>query len=418
MRLLACLLLLVVPGITPEPRHFEYERTLFGIPSVASQACLPLDVDIFAHAARNLADVRLYHDGSEVPYVIRLVAPVAVTGAPLSLLNLGLQKKLTVFDAAMPDGNYSDVDLNVAAHDFIATVTVAGSNRQGAAGTSLGSSTIFDLTRQRLGRSTVLHLPESNFRYLHFEVAGPVTPPDITGLTVERQPDSAPSYKTVAQSLQPSQKDRSTIFETTVPAHVPVDRLVFVPGAEPVMFSRDVRITVQPDGTKPLRDDIEAPPTPSIFNGNLLRVHSTEEGHRLDEERLVIDASAIELDTPARWTISIANGDDRPIDNVSVNLEMVERDLCFEAAGSGRYTLFYGDAALATPLYDYSVLFKPTSDTSHPTAAAEQRNPIYESRPDQRPFTDRHPALLWSALIAVILVLGAVALRSTTRPAE
>jgi hypothetical protein len=43
---------------------------------------------------------------------------------------------------------------------------------------------------------------------------------------------------------------------------------------------------------------------------------------------------------------------------------------------------------------------------------AETANPAYQPRPDLRPFTEKHPALLWMALILVMVLLGAVAIRS------
>jgi hypothetical protein len=46
------------------------------------------------------------------------------------------------------------------------------------------------------------------------------------------------------------------------------------------------------------------------------------------------------------------------------------------------------------------------------TLGAEMANAAYQPRPDERPFTEKHPALLWAALIVVIALLGAVALRS------
>jgi hypothetical protein len=47
----------------------------------------------------------------------------------------------------------------------------------------------------------------------------------------------------------------------------------------------------------------------------------------------------------------------------------------------------------------------------------EEPNPAHQARPDGRPFTERHPALLWIALILVIAMLGGIALRSA-KPAE
>lgn len=94
-----------------------------------------------------------------------------------------------------------------------------------------------------------------------------------------------------------------------------------------------------------------------------------------------------------------------PLMPESVRLEMLERTLCFEAAEKARYTLFYGDPALAAPHYDYATLFTAKTDATQTVAGPEQRNPEYQSRPDERPFTEKHPALLWAALIVVIALL-------------
>ena len=42
----------------------------------------------------------------------------------------------------------------------------------------------------------------------------------------------------------------------------------------------------------------------------------------------------------------------------------------------------------------------------------EHLNPAFHPRPDGRPFTERHPELLWVVLLGVIAVLATIALRS------
>jgi Protein of unknown function (DUF3999) len=113
--------------------------------------------------------------------------------------------------------------------------------------------------------------------------------------------------------------------------------------------------------------------------------------------------------------VTIENGDDAPLKMDSVRLEMLERNLCFEAAGNAHYTLYYGDAALWAPRYDYAALFTVQADATKASADAEQANPAYQTRPDERPFTEKHPWLLWAALLAVIALLGLIALRTAKR---
>ena len=75
------------------------------------------------------------------------------------------------------------------------------------------------------------------------------------------------------------------------------------------------------------------------MTGNLLRIHTVQNGHRIDEEDLDIDTPGAVLDKPAKWTVTIDNGDDIPLAVQSVHAQMLQRSLCFEAAGSGQYTL-------------------------------------------------------------------------------
>ena len=416
MKLIAIFLLLGLAAPSPELRYFRYERSIETPPQTSGQTCVVLSPAVFSHAAAQLSDLRLYRGSSETPYVILRSVPIAPSQEQIAPLNLGRRAGQTVFDLAMPAGRYRDLELAITGHDFIATVTVSGSQEQASLQTRIGSFTIFDLTRQRLGRSTVLHLPDSDFRFLHFSVAGPIVPENISGLSVERMPASKAKYQTVAETSQVTLNGRDTVVEFSVPRHTPVDRVVFVPGAVPTSFSRDVRISVSPVSQQPSSDAVEPPR--QVAYGSFLRVHRLQDGHRLDEERLDMLAPETELDAAAKWTVTIENQDDAPIQISSVRLEMLERSLCFEASDAAGYTLYYGDSALAAPRYDYASLFALQSNAAKASAGPEKPNPDYQDRPDSRPFTERHPVLLWAALAIVILLLGAVALRSAKLTAE
>ncbi len=416
-RFLAGLLLLAFAAPAPEMRYFLYQRPIQLPVGAAGQACVVVDPTIFAHAAPGLADLRLYNAGAaETPYALQ--TSETVTGSPqqIALLNPGRSNGKTVFDAEMPPGNFTDLSLAVSGHDFIATVTVSGSQSEGAESTHIGAFTLFDLSSQKLGRSTILHLPNSDFRFLHFAVAGPLPPASFTGLTVSQRPVISPEYVTVAQSTRVTPDDRNSVVSFTLPPHVPVDRVVFVPGAQPPAFSRDVEVQVAPIAPPPANAAVEPDVTPSLqpvtSYGNLLRLHRVQNGLRIDEERLTIDSPYAGFEGPTQWTVTVENGDDAPIQLASVRLEMRKRTLCFDAAAGAVYTLDYGDPALAPPRYDYASLFVPRLGAVEASYGAEQANPAYQPRPDERPFTEKHPALLWIALGLVVALLGLVALRS------
>jgi hypothetical protein len=412
MKFALATLALAVLVATPETRYFRYERPIQVPAQQAGQACLVIDPEIFTHSAPQLADLRLYANGAETPYTIREAKSIAGREEMISLLNAGVRNGQTVFDAELPGGHYSDLQLAVTAQDFIATVVVTGSHTKlEKLDTKLGEFTLFDLSRQRLGRSTVLHLPDSNFPYLHFRIAGPLRPEDITGLSVERTPAAQPRYRTVAETAQVVQKDHATVIEFNLPAHLPVARVVFTPGDSPAAFSRDVTVNATEVIEKPANGQQLLPFR--TINGNLLRIHRVQDGKRIDEERLTIEAPPeLEFGMRSRWTVTIDNGDNAPISLKSVRLEMRERTLCFDAAVNTVYALYFGDSALAAPRYDYALLFNEKASALQVTAGAERFNPGWQPRPDERPFTERHRILLWMALVAVIALLAAIAFKS------
>lgn len=415
MKLRAIMMLLALAAATPEVRHFRYERAVNRAATHAGQTCAMMDAPLYEHTAPDLADVRLYRgqgrDAVETPYAIWQAPPVQAPTGTIPPLNLGRKGSHTTFAAEMPPGNYSDVQLDIGAKDFVATVAVTGAqSNDGREGTELGLYTIFDLTTQNLGRSTVLHLPESNFRYLYFGIQGPVKPADVHGLTAERAPAKL-QYVTVAETNQAGRKGRQTVLQLHVPAHVPVERVEFHVGPEPKNFSRNVTVRVHDVPPAQGRTDEGVAPPAETF-GTLLRLHAARDGHQIDEEQLTVDAPHADDNEASQWTVIVDNGDDVPLAIAGVRLEMTERKLCFDAAAGASYKLLYGDPALAAPRYDYATLFAADPQAAVATLGPQQANPEFSLRPDTRPFTERHPALLWIALLVVVIVLGGVALRT------
>ncbi|HLY97458.1 MAG TPA: hypothetical protein VKT33_00170, partial [Candidatus Angelobacter sp.] len=74
--------------------------------------------------------------------------------------------------------------------------------------------------------------------------------------------------------------------------------------------------------------------------------------------------------------------------------------------------LYYGDDKLDEPVYDYAKLFQAEANATQAQLGPEQTNTAYTGRPDERPWSDKHPAVLWIAIVAAVLVLGVMALRS------
>ena len=406
---LSLLLLLLLAPVTAQREYFQYQRQMKELPASGGQACLALDPAIFAHASDGLGDLRIFHDGAETPYVLRIDRSPAGGRKSFEALNKGVRNGQTSFDADLSGSSYSDVELQISAVNFIATVMVSGGrDAQDAHPIEFGSYTIFDLGNQKLGRSTVLHLPASNLPYLHFRIHGPIQPGQVDSVAADYTTGRAPVYVTVAQTVQTRREGRATLAEFTLPAHLPVDRVTFDVGSEPAQFSRSVSVEEKPLQPAAERGHEQGSATAGVVQ----RIHGQQQGRRIDEEQLAVDAPGGSLDGPARWTVRIDNGDDRPLAVRAVRLQMLKRSLCFSAAAGVAYTLYYGDAALAAPRYDFPSIFSEQAGVAEVRTASEQANPLYRARPDLRPFTEKHPVLLWMALVAVVALLGLVALRS------
>jgi hypothetical protein len=415
----------------------RYERAI-ALPPGQGQACAVLDAGIFPHAAPSLRDLRLFavQDAKprEVPYAITLSETINEDTVPASVLDLGASSGATiVFDLEMPERPYTDVILDLSGQDFLATATVTGSNSPGGGnGTALGVFTLFDLTSQHLSRDTTLPLVESTFKYLHVAlavVAAPgsaaarFVPAMVTGAHVPPSREAQTIYTTVARITSPTTgalaAPRTTRFDFALPLRVPVERVSFdLSQSYTGNFSRDVKITASPDvQPESAANGVRAEPAIETVSGTVSRVNSTQSGHRIHEVELSVPATlGANLQGAAHVWVEIENGDDQPLPIAAVRLEMRERRLCFDApaAGSSAPTLYYGDPQLRAPVYDYERLFIASDKPLAATLGPEQLNAAYTAPVvPVRPFTERHPEVLWIALIGVVCVLGVVALKSS-----
>ncbi|HZY61759.1 MAG TPA: DUF3999 family protein [Edaphobacter sp.] len=416
---LLALLLLLQSGATPDVRQYSrYERSI-AVPEGAGQACVVLDAQIFPHAAASLKDLRLYQEDKEIPYAITLSEPTQLDNAAARVLNLGMRGRSIVFDLQMPNRPYTDVTLDLAGQNFLATATVTGRNAPGEGeGTSLGEFTLFDLTAQHLSRSTTLHLQESSFPYLHIELVVAPAPGGgrfaasqqmVKGATVPPSREAQSLYTVAEESTAVKQQGRDSVAEFALPERVPVERVSFEISPQfKGNFSRDVRISDRPKGTPKSAEE--------TISGTIYRVHLNQAGREVRQQQLSVPATlGANMQGPASVEVTINNGDDVPLPITAVRLEMRQRKLCFAVPAKGAVTLFYGDDGLSAPQYDYARLFSATTPSASAQLEPEQPNPEYQPRPDTRPLTERYPDLLWIALLAVICVLAVVALRSARR---
>lgn len=399
-------------------QYSRYQR-MIALPGGAGQTCAVIDAQMFPHAAPSLKDVRLYQGAQELPYAITLSEPVQADTTAARILNLGMRGHNIVFDLEMNDRPYTEVNLDLAGQDFIASAAVTGLDAlQSSKGTQLGKFTLFDLTSQHLSRSTMLHLQESSFPYLHIVLAispSPgshgftATPTMVKGATVPPSREAQSVYTIAAQTTDIVKQRRQSVASFALGERIPVEQISFAldPGFK-ANFSRDVYISDRPAGTPKSAGE--------TIDGTILRVHLTQAGRAISQQQLRVPAIlGADLQGPATVEVAVDNGDDAPLPITSIQLEMRQRKLCFSAPSAQSVTLFYGDSGLDAPQYDYARLFSAAAHANLARLGPEQLNPAYRSRPDTRPLTERYPDLLWIALLAVICILAVVALHSARK---
>lgn len=410
-----------VNEVDAAPERFQFQRALQPLGAAQGQACAVLDAAMFAHSEGHLNDLRIYSAGHEVPFAQTTSGELGQQEEPARVMNLGRQGKDIVFDLAMPQRAYTEVVLDLDGRDFYATAKVSGMQAVGAPKTDLGQVALFDLRSQGLSRSTTLALQESSFPLLHVELT--VTPapggdvkslgPDmVRGASVPPSREAQTLYTTVASTATFTTKGRESIASLNVPAHVPVERVSFALQPEFAKnFSREVRITAHSSTT----EDSAATET---IPGEIQRVRLPVDafGRAVDNQQMSIEALfAANLRSDATINVAIENGDDAPLPLRTVFLQMRQRKICFDAEPGASYVLRYGDAArVRTPVYDYARLFQASAAAASVTMGPETLNPDFRKE-QQQSYKDRHPELLWVALLLVIGVLGTIALHNARR---
>ena len=415
---------MLAPGSGREStQFFRYYRSVGAAP--AGQVCATLDAAVYPHAAPALKDVRLFARGAsgltEAPYVLTLNEPQPVASETARVLNVetsvGPRDNRTVFDLAMPQRAYTDVTLELEGKDFIGTVDVSGVTRAGGARVRLGEFSVFDLSSQRLARSTTLHLQESTFPLLHVTLrTGPASgfgeAPAVTvkGATVPPSREGQTLYTVAASTAEivetGGESGGASVARFNLPARVPVERIrVVLDEGFHGNFSRAVRVTSHTMGASAAETE--------RAEGTIERTRMVRDGVELEDETLSVAATlGANLQSAAEVAVAVENGDQAPLPVHAVLLEMRRRSLCFAAAQGAPVELFYGDAGLSGPAYGNVPLPGAGVRVSTVALGPEERNPGFRERPDTRAFLERHPHGPYYALLGMVCLFALLAFGS------
>ena len=406
---LSVVLLAAVIVAGPSIPYFKYQRPVQAQPS--GQRFVAVDEQIWKNARPDLGDLRFYSGQQEVPYALMVERGSRENDSKdVRVLQQSIVGGKTQFVIDMADvPEYDHIALKLTAKDFVAHARVEGQDDlHGKNWALLGESILYDLSKENLGGNSVLRLPLSTYKYLRVTIDGPVKPADIVGASSEFRQEQKAVWRDVggaptaaempmgaARNDSLRRNGKATALTFAVPEKVPVDRVILEIDADQPNFRRSVQITSD-------KDDY-------VGSGEIDRVHMVRSGQKIDSDDYDVSFSTVGHKT---IKVIIDNGDDLPLKIKSARLQQLEHRLYFDAPASAQLTLYYGDEKLGPPVYDYAKLFLLAKDPAAAQLGAEQANAAFTGRPDERPWTERHPAVLWIAIVAAVLILGAIALRS------
>jgi len=382
----------------PSLSYFTSRRTV--TPGAAGrQNYIVIDEDIWNHARKDLADIRLYDPhGTQAPYsLIEQRGGIFSEEQPAKVLNLGAIKGHTEFDVAAGEiAEYDHSRLQLNAKDFVTTASVEGTNAGGQGrGTKLGSFTLYDFSRENLGSNSVLKLPPSSFPYLHVRLSSGIRPEQVKGATIYNVQEKQSAWTDVGLCHPGEQKEHSTILICDIPSRVPLERILFRVAPRQTNFRRNVSVTDEHGG--------------QVASGGITRIRMNRGGTMVTSEELAV--KVIPGQDSDRLTVTVDNGDDPALTFDSVQPQSIERRLYFEPQSETALNLYYGDQKLAAPVYDYAKFFKADPAAVKARLGTGTHNAAYHGRPDDRPWSERHRSLLWTAMLLAVAVLAGLAIR-------
>jgi hypothetical protein len=366
---IALLAVVAVAAPSTALESFRYERTLLARGSGPVE--LVPDGPLYAHTHPDFSDLRIV-DRRGVPVPWRR-SPDDIPALERSVLVLDSGRRGGAAVARIDLGASHDVvdhvTLDVPDPQFVGSATVSGSDDR-RTWTRLSTTQIYAVGGAAPARSTTALLPRTDFRYL-----------ELTATHVSRIAGARVAAAPVEQQL------------VRVPARVRVGTALVVVD----LGYRNVPVDeLRISSTTPRYDrpfTIRAG-SATVAAGSLVRLGAAR-------------PTIVPLQVRGRYLrIAIRNGDDPPLEGITVEVRARLRTLLVEGGHGGTLTVYYGGRVRA-PEYDYARLPRGALalPRARPGALGQERlNAAYRVI-DTRGFVERHRSLVTIALAAAAAAL-------------
>jgi hypothetical protein len=408
LRSVASALLLLASAVTAmatdlpgQWRAWHYSRQI-SISDASGPVKVSIPPDIYAHLENGLSDLRVLDDlGSEIPFILydeNVRAPVESRPATIRE-NSFLQGKYTqlVVDLGARTGFHNALEIQTNETDFINWVEIAASEDATTWRIVKDRAPISGFRKENVAGSRFVRYSDNNARFLRVRIFE----------TAHQFPVSSVKLFFSRETQEPVRVILPSQFTPDSRAPSSVSRWVTNLGASsfPVsgvaidttqsQFFRIIRIQASDNG-KDWQD---------YCSGQIYRY---KQGDKLAESLRVYSQETWNHDF---WRIEVVNGSDSPLAGATPALLIIPRFVLFFPQAKRSYRLIYGNIRAKSPTYDLARTFDYRTAPPAPLTmtGAEESTSNYL---DPRPFTERHPHLLWIALGIAAIVLAYAALQA------
>lgn len=375
-----------------------------------SQSPRPAEIlvpwEVFPHCSAACGDLRIADaEGQEVPYQLKTEHATARSESHEAHIveNSFAAGKYTqiVGDLGSDAPFYDRVRIETPLSDFIVWAEVALSDDAKIWRIVETRAPIARFRKRSVDGTQTIPFQGLNSRFIRARILETAERFSITGLTVLREESRPAPLANVPATFQLANSDDTTETAWTIDlasSRIPVSQLRLA--TETPEFYRAVRISGSEDGK--IWSCRGSGVIYRYKQGNTIRESLSVDFPEWPENRLL--------------RADVINGNDQPLRNTKLSLFAVPRVLVFRPQPNTSYRLLYGNERAGSPQYDLSHYLEAGAVKPVHTELSLGPEETTANYQDPRPFSERHPSLLWISLGVAIVLIGLTALKTLRAP--
>jgi hypothetical protein len=375
--------------------HWRLRKTI-GPNANVPLSTIRADAEIFRGSPEHLDDVRIVRNATEIPYILQTLYghredrefQPAISNQ--STTSEGIQATLDLGVRAQ----HNRVRIATRRVNFKQRVRIETSDDAEHWAVARDDGFIFDFSEgDRHAAVLTVEYPLSTRRYVRITIMGWTNPTDLTSAWLTYR-SGTNGVRDVLANVTPAvvenAKEQDSVWTADIGfAGVPHDQVQV--DVEPGLFYRSVEIESSRDAKAWLY----------VGQGTISRTAGQE---------------SLSLSFPEQWErylrVRVHNGDSAPVKVRQFAFSAYRRVLKFPTNAAGQYWIYYGNPDAKRPSYDLAQVMPVGVQVVDASLGAEGLNPAYRPPVEpQKPWSDRHPQVLYAVLGLAVLGMGYLAVR-------